>query len=195
MKVVFRADASIEIGTGHVMRCLTLADALRARGASCYFICKLHEGNLIKLIESKGYVVYSLALVNLKDERTTYQKSIPHFEWLGGSQSQDAKLCEPVLKSLKPNWLIVDHYALSSEWENLLQPYFDKLFVIDDLADRSHNCDLLLDQTFGRSSEDYHSLTPPNCNVMCGPGYALLRAEFSFLRPYSLSRRDRKSVV
>jgi UDP-2,4-diacetamido-2,4,6-trideoxy-beta-L-altropyranose hydrolase len=194
MKIVFRADASVEIGTGHVMRCLALADSLRAKGAICYFICKLHAGNLISFIQSKGHMAYGLPVAKLKEAYTENSQHLPQFDWLGGSQIHDAELCEPILKNLNPDWLVVDHYALSSEWENLLRPHCNKLLVIDDLADRNHNCDLLLDQTFGRSCEDYHSLTPPHCHLLCGPSYALLRQEFASLRPYSLSRREQPEV-
>lgn len=196
MNVVFRADASLQMGTGHVMRCLTLADALTAGGASCEFICRTHPGNLLDLIRSKGYVAHQLAVrANLSEtgilEGATLgaEKSPAHSHWLGASQSEDAAACAPILAERQPDWLIVDHYALDAHWEQALKPHYRKLMVIDDLADRPHVCDLLLDQTFGRHDEDYRAWVPRDCKLLCGSQYALLRPEFAAQRSHSLQRR------
>lgn len=193
MKVVFRADASLQIGTGHVMRCLTLADALAAKGAECQFICRAHAGNLIGLIRGKGYVVHELPIVPRTDavalHPTASANDLAHSHWLGATQAQDAEACASILAELRPDWLIVDHYALDTRWERALAPHCRKLMVIDDLADRSHACDLLLDQTFGREAADYQQLVPDACQLLCGSAYALLRPEFAAMRPYSLQRR------
>ena len=196
MKVVFRADASLQMGTGHVMRCLTLADALTAGGASCGFICRTHPGNLLGLIRSKGYTAHELAVSPdlpsagmFRCDTESSEQSPAHGHWLGASQSEDAAACTPILAKLQPDWLIVDHYALDARWEQALKPYYRRLLVVDDLADRPHACDLLLDQTFGRQSEDYRVWVPGDCQVLCGSGYALLRPEFAALRSYSLQRR------
>lgn len=195
MKVVFRADASMQMGTGHVMRCLTLADALTARGADCQFICRKHEGNLIEFINSKGYVSFALPMFPAADEgeaesqQDAIAPDLAHRRWLGATQAQDAEVCAPILAAQRPDWLIVDHYALDTRWERVLAPHYRKLMVIDDLADRPHACDLLLDQTFGREAADYLALVPDACRLLCGSQYALLRPEFAALRSYSLQRR------
>ncbi|SCX40694.1 UDP-2,4-diacetamido-2,4,6-trideoxy-beta-L-altropyranose hydrolase [Pseudomonas sp. NFACC32-1] len=189
LKVVFRADASLQIGSGHVMRCLTLADALRKQGAECHFICREHPGNLIDVIRERGFSVYILPSGNLLEYITKTCGDTHHWHWLGVSQERDAEQCSSLLDNLKPHWLIVDHYALDVTWELMLKRGGLRLFVIDDLADRKHVCDILLDQTFGRKIEDYDSLLPPSCIALCGSKYALLRPEFARLRSYSLSRR------
>lgn len=195
MKVVFRTDASLQIGTGHVMRCLTLADALTARGAECQFICRAHEGNLIEFIRGKGYVAHALPIVlEASTDSTAPQPEastpdLAHSHWLGSTQAQDAEVCAPILASQRPDWLIIDHYALDARWEQALSAHYRKLMVIDDLADRPHVCDLLLDQTFGRDAADYRPLVPDACHLLCGSQYALLRPEFAALRSYSLQRR------
>ncbi|NUT79800.1 UDP-2,4-diacetamido-2,4,6-trideoxy-beta-L-altropyranose hydrolase [Pseudomonas brassicacearum] len=190
MKVAFRADASLQIGSGHVMRCLTLAEALRAKGAECHFICREHPGNLLKSIRDKGFNVYALA----SDKRLEPSVQAPgnprYWAWLGASQELDAEQCAKFLEVLQPNWLVVDHYALDITWELRLKKNGVKLLVIDDLADRNHISDILLDQTFGRKSSDYFSRVPLDCVVLCGSKYALLRPDFIKLRPYSLSRRS-----
>lgn len=193
MRFAFRTDASLQIGTGHVMRCLTLADALTAKGAQCHFICREHPGHLIDFIRSKGYLVNVLPLATTEDAdaETTGQVTAgtSHAGWLGATQMQDAGACAPMLAALRPDWLIVDHYALDATWERALAPHYARLMVIDDLADRPHVCDLLLDQTYGRDEADYRPYVPATCRLLCGAQYALLRPEFAALRPYSLQRR------
>lgn len=200
MRVCFRVDASLLIGTGHIMRCLTLAEALVTKGANCEFISRAHEGSLIEFIRSKGYLAHALPLEH--EARTapisigpaTSNFDTAHAHLLGATQSKDAEACAPILAAQRPDWLIVDHYALDFLWESDLAPYYRKLMVIDDLADRPHACDLLLDQTFGRDAADYHSLVPVHCQVLCGSQYALLRPEFATLRPYSLQRREQPAL-
>ena len=200
MKVTFRADASLQIGTGHVMRCLTLADALAARGADCQFLCRANEGNLIEFIRGKGYVAHALPIAQeasagpVAPSPSASSPDLAHSHWLGATQAQDAEACAPVLAALRPDWLIVDHYALDVRWERALAPHYRKLMVVDDLADRPHACDLLLDQTFGRDAADYRALVPPGCHLLCGSQYAMLRPEFAALRPYSLQRRARPAL-
>lgn len=188
MRVAFRTDASLQIGTGHVMRCLTLAKALAAGGAECEFMCREHPGNLLEFIRGQGFPAHPLPLLT-EAGRNGSAPETAHGHWLGASQSQDAAACRPILAERVPDWLITDHYALDSSWERALAPHYRKLLVIDDLADRTHACDALLDQTLGRAMEDYTPLVPGGCQLLCGSPYALLRPEFAALRPYSLQRR------
>lgn len=199
IKIVFRVDASLRIGTGHVMRCLTLADVLSAKGGHCQFICRKHEGHLIDFIRSKNYTVHALAAEDVGPQVKTKNQNpadnLMHSHWLGASQAEDAAACTPILTAQPPDWLVVDHYALDEQWENALAPHCHRLMVIDDLADRHHACHLLLDQTFGRSATDYRSLVPQQCQLLCGSAYALLRPEFASLRPYSLQRRAQQPAL
>ena len=187
MKITFRTDASMHMGTGHVMRCLTLAEALTVRGAQCAFICREHAGNLIQAIQSKGYEVHVLPAPPF--ESHGQGDELAHSNWLGATQDDDALACQAILQAKRPDWLVVDHYAIDARWEDALAPYYNKLMVIDDLADRLHRCDLLLDQTFGRDAADYATLVPTHCRLLCGSQFALLRPEFAALRTYSLQRR------
>lgn len=208
VEITFRTDASLQIGSGHVMRCLTLADALRARGAQCQFISRAHPGNLLSTIEQRGFKVNSLvapvqqAQAAIKTIAPTEQGTQPnqtpepaHAAWLGNTWQADAAETAAVLSSLQPDWLVVDHYALDQRWEAALQPHYEKLMVIDDLADRAHSCNVLLDQNLGRQSQDYAMLVPPDCKVLIGPQYALLRSEFAALRLYSLQRRKAQPSI
>jgi len=188
MKVVIRADASHRIGTGHLMRCLTLADMLRENGAVVSFICREHAGNLCDLVEEKGYAVHRLPYA----EPEVGIGSNEYLQWLAVSQEEDARQTQAIVQREreKPTWLIVDHYALYEKWEKAMRPHTERIMVIDDLANRHHNCDLLLDQNL---YEDLHTryddLLPPGCQKLLGPTYALLRPEFRQARQ-SLRKRD-----
>lgn len=192
-RAVFRADASIRIGTGHVMRCLTLADSLRARGVMSAFICREQPGHLVEVIRSRGYDTYALPTVG--DRRTMRPDHwLAHSSWLAVDQETDAAACRPLLERLRPQWLVVDHYALDERWEARVRMLCSQLLAIDDLADRRHRCDVLLDQNLGRTEADYSALTPEGCVRLIGPRFALLREEFAALRAYSISRRRHTSL-
>lgn len=185
--IFIRVDASLEIGTGHVMRCLTLADALRLQGDKCTFICREHKGSLIGLIEDRGYTVIRLS-AKLEKTLSDQEDSLDHSGWLGTSQIEDATETKLKLCSESVDWIVVDHYALDCNWEGQLNPICKKMIAIDDLADRKHLCDLLIDQTLGRQSQDYKDLVPEHCRILTGVPYALLRPEFAALRRQALTR-------
>lgn len=201
MKATFRVDASLEMGTGHVMRCLTLANALKEQGAECHFICRKHPGNLIETVQQAGFQVHSLTTQkkslanNQPQNQANKDKPLFHAAWLGATQAQDAQDCQPILKQLQPDWLIVDHYALDKTWQQALKPYYKKLMAIDDLGDREHLANLLLDQNYGATAEKYQNLVPESCKLLTGTHYALLRPEFAHWREYSLKRRSKNTQI
>lgn len=187
LKIYFRTDASVDIGSGHVMRCLTLADTLRARGARCYFICRPHHGHLFELIKQRGYEVHALAAP--KADVTIADADRHYALWLGADWQTDAEETRKILETGTADWLVVDHYALDKRWESIVRAGCKHIMVIDDLADRPHDCDLLLDQNLGRLEQDYVALLPPHAERLVGQQYALLRPEFGLLRAESLARR------
>lgn len=190
--IAIRVDASLVMGTGHVMRCLTLAEALRTQGAQCHFICRAHPGNLIATIRQHGFPVteFSAGAAGFKPKLNEALPPSAHAQWLGCEWQTDAEQSLEAVQKINPAWVVVDHYALNLLWEGALAAHEHKLLVIDDLADRPHSCDLLLDQNLGRQPEHYAPLVPALCQVLTGPHYALLRPEFAALRPYSLQRRQ-----
>ncbi len=176
MRVAFRADAGIAIGSGHVMRCATLAKALLAAGAEVRFICREQAGDLCDWLESQGY-----AVDRLPPSATAVQGDLAHSAWLGASQAEDAQQTLNVLPDV--DWLVVDHYGIDARWETPLRQRAGRLLVVDDLADRQHDCDILLDQNYRRDGNDrYQGRVPGHCMRLLGPRYALLRPEFSELR-------------
>lgn len=186
--IVFRTDAALDIGTGHVMRCLTLAETLREHGAVCRFVCRAHPGNLIEMIQRRGFEVHALPFDNYWI--VPENPSPVHASWLGADWQADAEQTKVGAGETAVDWLIVDHYALDARWESTLRTHCGKIMVIDDLADRDHDCDLLLDQNLGRNVDDYAALVPAGCTLLVGAQYALLRPEFSAQREYSLARRS-----
>jgi UDP-2,4-diacetamido-2,4,6-trideoxy-beta-L-altropyranose hydrolase len=177
MNVVFRVDASNLIGTGHVMRCRTLASALQLRGARTRFITRKHSGHLAEVLARDGFQV------ELLPEPAGVGCDAGYAGWLGVSQEEDARQTIFSLKGLVCDLLVVDHYALDSVWESLLRPHASKIVVIDDLANRAHDCDVLLDQNYSLSGpERYQPWVPASCQLLLGPRYALLRPEYVQIR-------------
>lgn len=169
MQIVFRVDSATQIGSGHLMRCLTLATALREKGATCAFVCRSHPNNLIALLRQKGFTVYELP------QGTEPRSS----DDLGVPLEVDAQQTQTLLEKLgQVDWLVVDHYGIDANWERFLRPWVKRIFVIDDLADRPHDCDVLLDQNYTHRQDRYDGLVPAHCSLLLGPQYALLRSEF-----------------
>ena len=186
MKVFFRVDASLFMGIGHFMRCLNLADALLERDAQVRFICREHKGHLIDKLSQKAIPVTVLPAPVITDT----PESESYAAWLGVSQADDAKESIAALNNEEPDWLVVDHYGLDVEWEKQLRPHVKKLMVIDDLANRIHDCDILLDQNYSIEGKSrYEGLVTPTCNLLIGPCYALLRSEYLTYRK-TLRERD-----
>lgn len=172
MNIVIRTDASIGISTGHVMRCLTLAKQLERHGAEVTFICRNFEGNSISYLRNQGMKVTTLPSVENK---------VHDVQWTRDKWELDAQETIAIIKEMnnEVNLIIVDHYGLDSRWESVLRRFGEHIMVIDDLADRQHDCDLLLDQNYYlNKNERYKGLVPKNCVQMLGPDYVLLRDEF-----------------
>jgi len=182
MRVVFRVDASQQIGTGHIIRCLSLAKALREQGADCQFICRAHPGHLINRIVNEGFTVVSLPFEASWQLKQDDPIMMDYASWLGANWQEDASQSINALADSKPHWLIVDHYAIDVRWEQTLRSFCEKIMVIDDLANRKHNCDLLLDQNLFQNHENrYFGKLNVDCNKLFGPQYALLHPEYAKL--------------
>lgn len=190
--IAVRVDASVQMGTGHVMRCLALAAQLRGEGATVTFISRRRPGDLCDFVRARGYAVHVLADAPLESD--TSARPLPHAAWLGVPQAQDAKQTAEVLKGLGGvDWLIVDHYALDAEWEGVQRAHAKHSLAIDDVADRAHDCDILLDQNLHENAEARYANRLPAAAVrLLGPRYALLRDEFAAARR---ALRPRDGVV
>lgn len=180
MKVAFRADASIDIGSGHVMRCLALADALRDRGDEILFLCREFPGHLCEVIEAHGHSVHRLPA---PEAHVANDVGTDPANWLGVDFLCDATDCQGALGAWGyPDWLVADHYGIDCRWEKVLRGNCGRIMAIDDLANRSHDCDLLLDQNLQSRPGRYEGLVSGNCRRAIGPRFALLRPEYAALR-------------
>lgn len=184
--VAIRVDASLMIGTGHVVRCLTLADTLRSRGVRCHFVCREHPGHMINAIRERGFEVTTLP-AGASGFQPAPGADVPlpaHAGWLDCDWQTDAEQTLRAAEVIKPDLLVVDHYALDFRWENVLRSTVPSIMAVDDLADRRHACDFLLDQNWfvGDMRSRYQGLVPERCLLMLGPALALLKPEYAVLR-------------
>ena len=173
-KIIFiRVDSSTKVGYGHLIRCLALADTLK-KSFKINFICTNLNGNLISQICKKKFEVFRF---NTKSQRINVKK--------------DAEKTISIIKKHrnKKSLLILDSYILSQEWENRVKPYVKRLIVIDDLMDRKHSCDLIIDQNLHTQMNSlYTKSVPKNCVKLLGPDYAILRNQFIAQRKYAKIR-------
>ena len=183
-KIFIRVDSGIEIGAGHAMRCLSLAQALKKMNFELCFISKKTGGNISKLFTDKGFRVYYIQDNNSKLKKREIVKN---------DATQTAKII--IKHQTKSSWILVDHYDLDFQWEKSLRKYVNKIIVIDDLA-RKHDSDLLLDQNYNENLKTrYNKLVPRKCIKLLGPKYALLRNEFSVLRKIVKPRKNFKRIL
>lgn len=187
LEVLVRVDASSRIGGGHVIRCLTLADELARRGHTVTFVCASISDFCARLVQRAGHRLTQIEPVKeLQTETDCWDSTILSVE----GQREDA--ARTAAAGGETDWVILDHYRLDGRWLACGEFAKDRRLVLDDLANRSFECDILVDQTLGRGRADYTPFVPPDCTVLAGPQFALLRPEFATARPAALERR-RKS--
>lgn len=197
MRVVVRADAAPHIGSGHLMRCLTLAMALRDAGARVLFVGRQHTDEAAYGAAARAGIDYSLLPppgpgVDPPDD------AAPHASSLGVEPETDAEqtlAAWDAFDGQRPDWVVVDHYGIDAAWERRMRHGARRILAMDDLADREHDCDLLVDPLPDRGAQNYEGLVPRHCRLMLGPGHALLRTEFRALRQIALVRRTREEVA
>lgn len=186
-RVLMRVDASQEMGSGHVVRCLALSVALRRTGAECVFVSTRLPSELEALVRAAGNDVIRLS--------TTSGQTVSPFCL---DEAADAEAVASLLRAHKFESVLVDHYGISYEWERRVRPFVSKIVVLDELADRCHDADILIDQGIDATRDKYANLLARRARLLLGPRYALLRPEFASLRERALSRaRDgiRRVVV
>ena len=180
MRIVFRADAGIEMGIGHVMRCLSLADHLSERGHRCRFVSRERPGHMAAQIAARGHDV---SVLEPADDGAG---------WLGVGEDRDVEQTLESLGAAPVDWIVTDNYAIGAAWERRARKKATRILAIDDLADRVHDCNLLVDQTLGRYGADYAGLIPAGATCLVGADMALLRPRFAQLRAVMADRRAGK---
>lgn len=171
-RTLFRCDASAAMGGGHVMRCLTLADALARRGWWCGFAVGPDAAATVPRLRHGAFDV-----LLLDGPAAAEPQKIAH--WLGG----------------RADLLVADHYGRDAAFESACRSWAERILVIDDLANRRHDADILIDPTCGRAADAYSALVPQRCRLLAGAGFALLRPAFTEARPASLERRRSTACV
>lgn len=193
LNIALRVDASVQMGTGHVMRCLTLADALAARGARCRFIHREHPGHMADAIRTRGHGV---SLLKPAEAAIEAGATGDYACWLGVPLEEDA---EQTIRMLDPeplDWLIVDHYAIDTAWHSQLRPYARFIAAIDDIANRPHDTDLLIDQNYStEGAARYDGLVRDSATRLCGPQWALLHPAYAEHRTAAYERKPRFETV
>ena len=167
-RILVLADCGPDVGGGHVMRCVALAQALLARGAACAFMAPPDVARVLDAFAPAGL------------ERRPAPRGQLHELIDATARAADAWSADAVL---------VDHYGIGARQEQVLRGQGRRVLTIDDLADRRHDCDLLIDPTLGRESAVCQGLTPEGCRLLLGPDFALLRPEFAAARTAALARR------
>jgi len=176
--VGFRVDVAKHIGTGHLQRCLTLARELKKMSISSIFFVREYDKELLSLIVISGFTYYIIGYAASEDI------SEDHLNWLGVSQEQDAQEFINAVTKQHIDMIVIDHYSIDSTWENIVKNAISlPIAVIDDLANRKHTCDLLIDQNYWpKLNSRYDDLVSGHCSRLLGPKYSLLRDEFVSLR-------------
>ncbi len=181
-KFFIRVESDEKIGTGHLMRCLTIANSLRKKGNQVYFISKNMSEESRKILESNKFSVEKL---DYKRKKFDYKI--------------DAKYTIEIIKKEMKNstFLIIDNYDIDKKWEILVKKFVKKIIVIDDLANRKHSCELLIDQNFNSNIKEkqYKKLVPKNCTLLTGTKFAILRPEFFILRKLTKTRTKLKNIL
>jgi UDP-2,4-diacetamido-2,4,6-trideoxy-beta-L-altropyranose hydrolase len=176
--IAFRADGSLELGSGHLMRCLALASELKEGGSECIFFSRAPSASLASLIASGGHRLV---------EMPAQQPAAP-LDPLRDAERVAGSLTGPI------DWAVVDHYGLDAAWERSARAWARRILVIDDMANRAHDCDILLDQNYSlRGSDRYEARVPLPCRLLLGPRYALLRPEFRRARERATPRTGKVS--
>lgn len=190
MRVLIRADASIAIGSGHIARCLTLANALRKDGAEVVFACRQLPGHLLQRLSDQGYLALGLP------DRFPQGASGAGIEALLPWQADIEALASALGTRQRFDWLIVDHYGLDARWERAARQFADNLMAIDDLANRPHAVDVLLDQNYSAQAQDrpYAQWLEGACKTFLGPRFALMRDEFQ-CQPIVIKARVERVMV
>lgn len=157
--VVFRVDGGRAVGGGHIARCDALAQLLQTRGWQIRFAM---TPSAFENLPASGTEIPAWNFPLTDDAGPEREISEMQTAWPDG--------CD---------LLVVDHYGRDASFEKACRPWARRVLAIDDLPNRSHDCDVLLDQTFGREAAEYDDRIGPDVIRLCGSAYALLRPEFA----------------
>ena len=168
MNIFFRVDSSNIIGTGHLIRCIKLANYFENH--NIFFICKNFHGNINKKVLEFNYILKEIYI----DQPSI---SFDHSTWLGEDFKSDANKTIKTLKQYCVDILIVDNYAIDFKWQNIVKPYVKKMVLIDDFIERKHNCNFIING-IEEDKNKYNDLCNKDCKLLLGPKYFIINKEF-----------------
>ena len=160
MEILFRVDSSHKIGGGHLTRCINLANFFKKKSIDSFFICQDLEGLDVDLLENSDH--------KFKVIEYTKDFEIDALNTIETIKNYD----------LSPWALFVDHYEIDYKWETKLKKYSKKIVIIDDLANKKHDCNFLINQIYKTKKSSYNNLVPNKCNLLLGSKYLILKSGF-----------------
>lgn len=176
MSIVFRVDSTKEIGSGHLYRCLILANSLTESGFNCIFIINKRNDKISELIKFNRH---QLKYLSIKDKLPISEKINSHKQWLKHSWKEDAEATINILEKNFVSLVVVDHYSLDYRWERKIKKHTRKIMVIDDLDNRKHECDILLDHNYRSENNAYKKNIINNlCLKLLGLKYLIINKEY-----------------
>ncbi|MCC5854450.1 MAG: UDP-2,4-diacetamido-2,4,6-trideoxy-beta-L-altropyranose hydrolase [Idiomarina sp.] len=189
MRIAFRVDSGHRMGSGHIMRCVTLAQALKEQGAEILFLTRPQRGDSVAVLEREHLPWQTLR------SSAPPSGTLAHRDWLGTTQTLDAQECLTLLGDDPWDLIVVDHYALDRAWESQLHGTCQQVMVIDDLADREHKSAILLDQNLGRTPADYSGLVADEAALLTGVNFSLLKPIYARARKSVMTRRELRRLL
>lgn len=179
MRVAFRCDASSRIGLGHVLRSLSLAQALARCGADITFLLRASDVDAAARVQAAGFAARVLPLPSVQGPGELADADV------------DAAAAIAALRDAQPAWVVVDHYGLDARWHNALRSALGcRIAAIDDLADRPLAVDALVDHNLvpqGTHQARYAAVVHPEPRRwFCGPRHALLGPAYAHLPDFTV---------
>ena len=208
--IIFRCDASTNIGSGHVRRCINLAKSFKKKEVRVIFVMREGEDDLISEVNKNFEIIKLKRLSTRFDFSMKSIINIPsdNFRWLGCSQKEDSKEFIKAINNYGLNnidWIIADNYDIDIEWETIVSKKLrllnnssrTRFLIIDDLANRKHNADIIVDHNLitKKKIENYKKLLSENCIKLIGPDYALLGEEYKILRESISPRKNVNRIL
>lgn len=191
-RILIRVDSSERIGSGHVSRCLRIAKELQSRGADVVFACAPLPGNASKEISDAGFAVYVLNSKSTEEIHGSIEAP-----WSSPDQSSDALATLEIVRLLNCSAVLIDHYAVGSQWEKYLTEQGLKVVALDDIHGKPHEADLVINPGWSRGSNSISPVAKPS-KELSGLRYAIVSSEFCVTgraNRYSPSSKPRKVLI
>ena len=193
LRIAIRVDASAQIGTGHLRRMLALGIALREVGGEARFITRSLGVDSIGMITGAGFK--DTTLLGPSVNFFLPDPAVPHAAWAAVSPEQDIGNTCDAISDFAPDWMVVDHYAFDARWHTGVREMLGcRLAVIDDLADRALDADMVVDHNYHPDHDaKFAAVIAGKPKLLAGPCYALLGPSYADAPRYNF-RQEVRSI-